>query len=273
MVHEPYLPFSFKSLRQAGAAVVHRLMTILLLQASKSVYVSIPEWEARWRPYTLGRKVQFEWLPIPSNVAVVGDAEAAQAIRRRYVSGNDLLLGHFSTFGSPVCSLLEPILSRLLADGTGHGILLIGKGSTEFRERFVQREPIAALRLHATGTLSLTEISAHLAACDLLIQPYPDGVSTRRTSFMAGLSHGKPIVTTVGELTEPFWLKTNCMGLVPAADLRSFVDLTQQICRVEGERIRMGRAARVLYLERFDISHTIARLRDMSAEEGRACAS
>jgi glycosyltransferase involved in cell wall biosynthesis len=273
MVHEPYLEFRPKSLRRVGVAFVHRLMTILLLQASDSVHVSIPEWEARWRPYALGRRVRFEWLPIPSNIVVAGDPEAVQAIRRRYARADNLLLGHFSSFGSLVCSLLEPILSRLVADGVDHPILLIGKGSSEFRERFVQREPSAASWLHATGTLSLPEISAHLAACDVLIQPYPDGVSTRRTSFMAGLSHGKPIVTTVGELTEPFWLKTDCVGLAPAADLNSFVDLVRRFCRVESERIRMGKAARLFYLGRFDMSHTIARLRGMAAGENLTCAS
>jgi glycosyltransferase involved in cell wall biosynthesis len=273
MVHEPYLQFKLKSLRQAGVAFVHRLMTILLLQASNSVYVSIPEWEARWRPYALGRKVRFEWLPIPSNIEVASDSEAVQAIRRRYAPADNLLLGHFSSFGSLVCSLLEPILSRLVANGTDHPILLIGKGSNEFREQFVQREPAAAKYLHATGTLSLPEISAHLAASDVLIQPYPDGVSTRRTSFMAGLSHGKPIVTTAGELTEPFWLRTDCVGLAPAADLNSFVDLAQRLCRVEAERIRMGNAARLFYLERFEMSHTITRLRGMAAGENLTCAS
>jgi hypothetical protein len=273
MVHEPYLPFRFKSLRQMGAAFVHRLMTILLLRASNTVYLSIPKWEARWRPYALGRRVRFEWLPIPSNIAVAGDFEAIKAIRGRYVSGNNVLLGHFSSFGSPVCSLLEPILSRLVADQTGHPIVLIGKGSDEFRDRFLQREPSASARLHATGTLSLLDISSYLAACDVLIQPYPDGVSTRRTSFMAGLSHGKPIVTTVGELTEPLWLKTDCVGLAPAADLKLFVDLVQRFCRAEAERVRMGHAARLLYRERFDVSHTIARLRGVRAAEGPKCAS
>jgi glycosyltransferase involved in cell wall biosynthesis len=189
------------------------------------------------------------------------------------VSSSEVLLGHFGSFGSPICSVLEPILSQLVADGTGHPILLIGKGSSEFRDRFARREPIAASRLHATGTLSLSEISAHLAACDVLIQPYPDGVSTRRTSFMAGLCHGKPIVTNVGELTEPFWLKTDCIGLAPAADLSAFVSLAQRLCRTETERFRLGRAARLLYLEQFDISHTIARLRGVVAGEDLKCAS
>jgi hypothetical protein len=90
---------------------------------------------------------------------------------------------------------------------------------------------------------------------------------------MAGLCHGKPIVTTVGELTEAFWLKTECVGLAPAADLSSFVGLTQRLCRTETERLRLGRAARLLYLERFDMSHTIARLRGVVAGEDLKCAS
>ena len=50
MVHEPYLAFWEGSWRQAAVALVHRLMTVVLLSAVRRVWIAIPIWEARWRP-------------------------------------------------------------------------------------------------------------------------------------------------------------------------------------------------------------------------------
>src|SRR5262249_44828891 len=66
-----------------AAALVHRLMTILLLRAAERVWVSIPEWERCWRSYTLGRKVPFGWGPIPSNIPVANSPDRTEAGRRR----------------------------------------------------------------------------------------------------------------------------------------------------------------------------------------------
>ena len=51
-------------------------------------------------------------------------------------------------------------------------------------------------------------LADHIGACDLLIQPYPDGISSRRTSAMAGLALGIPVITTTGSLTESLWAET-----------------------------------------------------------------
>ena len=39
-------------------------------------------------------------------------------------------------------------------------------------------------------------LAEHVRACDVLVQPYPDGISSRRTSAMAGLALGVAVVTT-----------------------------------------------------------------------------
>ena len=272
MVHEAYLAFRSGWWRQNSAALVHRLMTILLLRASDRVWVSIPQWEQRWRPYALGRQVRFQWLPIPSNIPIVENAPAVQAVRRRHAAGdNNLLIGHFGTYGSPITSVLEPILSIVGNDPAGLTLLLMGNGSKQFREELIRKDPRLAPLVRATGALSAQDVSSHVAACDLLIQPYPDGVSSRRTSFMVGLSHGKPIVTTSGLLTEPFWRETGALGLAPVGDVIAFADLLRRLRTDPGERARMGHAARTLYQERFDLPYTIAALR--GAIEHSECAS
>ncbi len=51
-------------------------------------------------------------------------------------------------------------------------------------------------RVHWTGFTSPEEVSADLLAADVVVMPYRDGVSFRRTTFIAALCHGRPVVTT-----------------------------------------------------------------------------
>jgi glycosyltransferase involved in cell wall biosynthesis len=261
MVHEPFLAFGEGSWRQNIPALVHRAMTMILLRAAQQVWVSIPQWKERWRPYALGRRVPFEWLPIPSNIGVVGRPSGVQAVRGSFAPCGELLIGHFGTYGPPVAAVLEPLLLRLAGELKDRAVLLMGFGSDAFRERIVGLRPEAGSRIHATGPLAPEDLSCHLAACDLLVQPYPDGVSSRRTSLMAALSHGRPVVATEGRLTEPFWGGTRAVALAPVGDVQRFLELLRQLSSDAGHRRRMGQAARRLYQERFDISHTIAGLR------------
>jgi glycosyltransferase involved in cell wall biosynthesis len=272
MVHEPFLTFDWASPRQNVAALAHRWMTMLLLNASGQVWMSIPAWEKMLRPYALGRNVLFRWLPIPSNIPAWNDSARAQAVRRRYVNGPSLLIGHFGTYGSSIKKLLEPILPAL-ADDLGDGIvLLIGNGSEQFRRRLIEKQPRLDGLIKATGALEAEDLSCHLAACDLLIQPYPDGVSSRRTSFMAGLVNGKPTVTTTGWLTEPLWVQSGAVALAPAGDTDAFVQQVRRLCMDAAERLRVGSAAAQLYQERFDISHTISSLQQPETTKERECA-
>jgi glycosyltransferase involved in cell wall biosynthesis len=273
MVHEAFLNFE-GSWRQCGAALIHRLMTVILLRGATRVWVSIPECERRWKVYTLGRRVPFQWLPVPSNIRVACDEAAVQAIRRRYVSDGGLLLGHFGTYGLPVLSVLEPIVLKIAREIPDPPLLLMGRGSQEFRNRLIERHPALECRLHTTGPLDPECLSQHIAACDVMIQPYPDGATTRRTSLMVGLAHSKPIVTTTSEVTEPLWAQSEAVGMAPSGDADAFVKLLRQILRDPGERARMSHAARKLYQERFDISHTLAALHPTStSSEYVSCAS
>jgi glycosyltransferase involved in cell wall biosynthesis len=272
MVHEPFLAFDWASPRQNAAALVHRCMTILLLRAASRVWISIPGWERSLRSYALGREITFQWLPIFSNIPAAKDPEHTQAVRRRYADSSRVLVGHFGTFGSLITDLLGPIVSALGRDPVEQTILLMGERSEQYRRELIQKEPRLEAVIRATGQLSADELSHHLAACDLLIQPYPDGVSTRRGSFMAGLANGRPIVTTTGWLTESLWKQSDAVALAPAGETEAFLEQTRRLRHDAAERRRVGSAARKLYQECFDISHTISSLRRAETAEEHQCA-
>ena len=272
MVHEAFLRFA-RNARQMAAAFIHRLMTILILRSAERVWMSIPEWEAQLRPFTLGRDLSFRWLPIPSSIPVVSNAAATQAVRRCYAPQGETLIGHFGTYGWPVTSLLEPILLGLNPAGLNREparILLMGMGSREYRDELVHARPELGLLVQATGALSAEDLSFHVAACDLLIQPYPDGVSSRRTSTMVGLAHKKPVVTTYGPLTAPFWRQTGALAMAAAGEAPAFVQCVRQLCQDPSQRKRIGEAAGELYSQRFDLSYTVTALRRAAANPAEA---
>lgn len=270
MAHEPFLPFNKHSLRQSGVALVHRLMTLVLLRTVDLVWMSIPGWENYLRPYALGRSIAFRWIPIPGTIPLADNPALVRAIRQRHTDGQAVLIGHFGTYGESVTSILEPVLVALADHPNRQNVLLVGKGSEAYRQALVGRHPKLARVVQAAGTLTAESLSCHLLACDLLFQPYPDGVSTRRTSCIVALSHGKAVVTNMGGLSESFWKDTGALVLAPAADTDTFLHLLGQVGGDEQYRVQLGRTARKLYQDRFDISHTVEALRAPANRSGHS---
>lgn len=260
MVHEPYLAFGEGTWRQNAAAVVHRAMTIVLLQAATRVWVAIPAWEAKWKPYALGRSIPFTWLPI-SNGLPLPELQAVNDVRARLKTSGQPLIGHFGTYGAPVASLLFVLLEKVLSTLSAPHVLLMGIGGQEFCTAFLTWHPEYAHRITATGRLSDASLAANVAACDVLVQPYPDGISSRRTTAMAGLHLGVPVVTTTGPLTEEFWGTSGAVRLSRVGDWAAFLGHIDQLLRDPGERGRQAAAGRRFYDAMFDVGHTITALR------------
>lgn len=267
MVHEASLAFGARSWRQNVPALIHRFMTVILLRAASRVWVSTPIWEGRLRPWAFGRDMSLEWLPVPSNIPVAEDSPGIRALRKQYAPQGALIVGHFGTYGPSVTPALDPILSALEASRLMCQILLMGARSDDYRDVLQRKQPALAARVYATGALAPEDLSRHLSACDLLIQPYVDGVSGRRGSFMAGLGHGKPIITTSGPATEEIWAGSGAAALVPIGDPNAFVAAIERLCADENKRTCMAVAAKKLYQERFDLSHVIARIRQVVDRE------
>jgi glycosyltransferase involved in cell wall biosynthesis len=258
MVHEPFLEFA-GTWRQTAAAAVQRIMTMVLLRAAARVWMSIPAWQPRLQPYALGREVPFTWLPIPSAL-IQPQQNAAIAQRSKLGGERGCLIGHISTYGSLVTSLLDSLLPDLLR--TTHArLVLIGVNGDAYASAFLTRHPDLRDRIVTTGQLEPAQIATHIAACDVLIQPYPDGVSARRTTTMAGLFLGVPVVTTSGHLTESFWERSHAVRLAAAGDWRAFNDHVLQLLSTPDERRRLSNDARRYYDDHFDVRHTISALR------------
>lgn len=254
MFHEPFFYFGLSRPWRNVFAVVQRAMAAILLRASTRVYGSTESWVRVLAPY--GPNIDIEVLPVPSTIPVDVPAEALASARERRDGG--FLIGHFGTYGDHIGRELAASLPALLRRLPGARALLVGDGG----EGFARHLPSDVRdRADATGRLPGAEAAAALRACDLLVQPYPDGVTTRRTSVMAALTTSVPVVTTTGALTEPVWEQAAAVALAPAGDVRALVDLAAGLADDPVARAALGARGRALYERQFALDVTIARMR------------
>jgi glycosyltransferase involved in cell wall biosynthesis len=267
MFHEVGFPFDVRQspLRNALAAA-NRVMARLVVRSAERAFISIPGWRPMLQPLA-GDAARFTWLPVPSGIAVASDTARIDAVRAQIGSGHPIV-GHFGTYPS---SIREPLAQALLriAKTTSCRMLLIGPRGVLLRDALVARDTSLAARVHATGPLAEADVSAHIAACDVMLQPYPDGISTRRTSAMAALAHGVAVVSTVGWLTEPLWESAEVVMLAPVDDAVMLADEVGALLASPTTRTQIAAAGRQLYDARFDVRHTIAALRDGDASAAR----
>jgi glycosyltransferase involved in cell wall biosynthesis len=260
MVHEPYLEFRRGPLKHKAMACVHRLMTIVLLGAARKVWISIPAWEQLLRPYALGRALPMRWLPVPGCVADE-HAASATAIRLKYAAEGRHLLGHFGSYGAAVAGLLLERLPPIMNGPLKPSLLLLGAGSEQFREALIELRPWLQDRVHAAGYLSPSDLGAHIAACDLFAQPYPDGITSRRTSAMACLSRGRAVVTTTGHLTEPLWSDTGAVAMTDVGDAIGFASTVVNLLQHDDARLALGARGQQVCTERFSVAQVVNALR------------
>jgi glycosyltransferase involved in cell wall biosynthesis len=258
LVHELAYPFGNPRARDQLLAVTHRLMLFLSVNAAARVFVSVGPWCASVRAFSL-REKPIRWFSISSNVSTKADPERVRTVRSTY-EGN-ALVGHFGTFGASIAPLMEPVFTATVARDENRRGLLIGRGSRTYLQDLLQRHPSLVGRVFATGGLESDELAAHLAACDVLVQPYLDGASARRGTLVAGMALGKAIVSNRGAATDSL-LDGNAVALAP--DVAGCVELVETLLRDPALRDRLGSGAATLYQARLAAERTIEDLRSLS---------
>jgi len=239
-----------------------RVMARQMAGAAERVFVSIPAW-ASFLKKLAPRARSAEWLPVPCNVATNVAPATIADFRAKYGSLGGPLVGHFGTYGSPIAEILTPGALELLRLVPEASLLLIGRGSESYRDRIAEAHPAFGNRIHATGELTADEVSAALRACEIVLQPFPDGISARRGSAMATIANGLPVVTNLGRLSEPFWSEGAVLA-APGPEPDSIARLAAGLLADPRARMGLGRRAAELYNASFSVEKTIDRLRSVT---------
>jgi hypothetical protein len=225
-------------------------MLNLTLRKSSRVMVATPALAEVIREVT-GAEPATEWLPVPSTLPVrIEPARVAELRRRLLGEDGETLLGHFSSYRPAMADLLYPMVESLLRDQAKRRLILIGQGSEDFAAKCRAAWPELASQLLATGNLPAQQAAEHLSACDVVVEPYLDGVTTQRTSTMGPLALGCLIVTNDGPWTESVWRESGAVALAAKPDAGLLVAKVEEVLRT---RPALGERAAQLYAQRFSL--------------------
>jgi glycosyltransferase involved in cell wall biosynthesis len=256
MFHEVVYPFERgQSLARHALAAGTRVMLSTVARRADRSFVSI----TRWTPYIerWGRTGNgATWAPVPSNLPTSPTRAPGEVRRTLGIPDDQRVLAYFGMYSEAIVAPLEAALDGLLGGHPERTLLLLGRNSREFAHKIGG----GGRRIIATGELDAATAADSLAASDLALFPFSDGVSGRRTSLMAAIALGVPVATTEGALSEPLWRESRAVFLSPAGDAGAFVANVRQALADPVERARRGAAGRALYEAQFSLDRAVLRL-------------
>lgn len=98
-----------------------------------------------------------------------------------------------------------------------------------------------------TGHCPPEQLSRNLSCADLCVLPFTDGVTARRTTFLAAIAHGLPVVTSAGEGTGEDLRQSDGLWLLPqGAEPREFAAACLSLVQDDERRRVLGARARIL---------------------------
>lgn len=143
-----------------------------------------------------------------------------------------------------------------LANQIDGRVLIVGGGplEAELRERATQHRNVAF-----TGSVSDRMLRAHLAASDVFVLPSVNRAESFGIATIEAQAMGLPaVVTDVGTGTIEAVEDGVTGHVVPAADDDALIAALNGLLRDDARRARMGEAARLRTIERFDVRKTAA---------------
>ncbi len=191
-------------------------------------------------------------IPIGSNIEsyTPNHIEISEVRQKLGLEKDDFLLGYFGFLNeSKGADILLNALSRL--NSRFHLVFIGGQtgASDPTNKAYLQQmkglveERNLSDRVHWTGFLSETRVSAHLHAADLLVMPYRDGATLRRGTLMAVLAHGRPLLTTRPDRAGPDLIHQKNVWLVPREDKESLTLAIKRLAEDDHLRQILGQTA------------------------------
>lgn len=243
MVHEPFV--RIETAKFAVMAIWQRWQLWMLGRASSALFISIEGWRSELQNWFPDKKVLLS--PVGSNIPRL--EVSREAVRRDLKLDDDtIVLGIFGSVRPGYnLKLIAHAVMELKRLGREACLLYIGG------DAMAVREAIPDVHLIADGPLSPSDVSRGFAAMDIYLAPFVDGVSTRRTSLMTALQHGKPIASTYGHNTDAALKeKHGEVYLLSAAnDAGAFTTHVVQLVTDAGAQQRLGQAAADFYERNF----------------------
>jgi len=242
MFHEDFLPAT--TLKDTIMSTWQRAQFWVLGRLADHVFFSIDPWVQQYRSWFPETPV--EHLPVGSNISRV-DADEEVVRKELGIADETTVLGVFgSLHESRLLSHIQ-MAARAVQDEGDVILLYVGPDGEAFQDAM---EDLPVLN---AGPLPAGEVSRRFHAMDMYLAPFIDGASTRRGSFLVGLQHGVPTVSTRGSLTDSMLLdqNQNAFALTAADDPEAFQRSVVTLCEDAVHRRRMRRNAQHFFSKHF----------------------
>ena len=239
-------------------AMNHRRQWNTILSVADAVPISTGRWVEDWSARRADVAKKFSLLPSPTSiepVPVPADHGAKWRAEQR-LPAKTKIITYFGTLSA--AKQLPWVIDAWRAahsEATPVALALIGSAPD-------LRLPTDLQKLYRPlGYVPADVASRALHAADLLVLPFVDGISERRTTLMAGLAHGLPVATTNGHNTGAALRRADFLALSPAHNEAAFIRSVTDLIRDDARRRRMGAAGRLAGTQEYAWSVTISRLR------------
>jgi glycosyltransferase involved in cell wall biosynthesis len=263
MFHETFLSYSKRTAKRLIGASLQRFMAFLLVNFASNVFASTEGGAEALNRLSL-RRGKVEHLPVFSNVKTEYDPDFVMALRAGCASEQEILVGHFGRYMTETESLVVPTLRHLLLRNPAIHVLFAGECADQYRakllEGFADEHPGLGARVHSAGICNAGQIASVLSACDFMFQPYPDGITTRRSTAMAALANGRFLVSNTGPSSEDLWMQNPAVHLLTGQDPAAHADEIDRIAQAPGLIARRSASARQFYVQNFSAERTLGAL-------------
>jgi glycosyltransferase involved in cell wall biosynthesis len=240
-IHEAYVPLS--GWRNTVIGIWQRRQLRELLRSSDAVIATCRERAEQTE--ALGVSVSVSHVPVGSNLEYAVDevdrvtlSERLRGPRARPV---------VATFGNAHASRLlahVDLAVKSLAEAFGE-LVVLNLGA--FAPQLSTPVGVEVVR---PGSLAAGDLSLHLSCADLVLLPFVNGAITNKTTLMAALQLGRPVLSTRGPSTDHILLDPG-LCLIDIEDAEGYAATAVAMMRNHVQRDELGRCARALYERAF----------------------
>jgi glycosyltransferase involved in cell wall biosynthesis len=255
MAHEDFVPAT--SWRFALMRLWQKQQFLALGRAADHIFFSIEPWVEKYGSWFGDTPVNH--FPIGSNIPFTPGNPSV--LRRDLGIDHAFVVGFFGTLRARLVTHLQAAVDGLRDRSSDVVVLSVGPDGPALQRT------LSGVQIIDVGRLPAADVSRHLAAMDLHLTPFIDGVSTRRGSFMAGIQHGVPTVATRGELTDRVLQDAdgNALLLASTSDPDAFARAASALYADAEHRKAVGARGQHFYQEQFAFDITVPRFLDQLA--------
>jgi|GEM_PF-3884963 len=251
IVHESHYPVLF-NLKGLLIGLPHFIQFCLISIFAHKLYFSHEGNERKWKSFLPFFKDKFNTLPVYSNIL-----NLSQGLSLEKSFGNIPLKKYKLLYfgGAHPTNSFEHLLKGLNmaqeefgAENVSLYIIGLSKETVPSLLKSRLNKDIFAL-----GFLSEENVSLWIKEADLLLCPFVDGVTTRRGTIMAGLIHGRPIITTKSYFTVDTIPWSEFLYVCPFDDLMTYGKLIIHALKNPDEANDLGNKGSLYYKDNFSV--------------------